>query len=104
MSEIFINYAGVMNVEEALQAADQAIQTLLGDIDHTVQTQLMPTWLGASADAYTVCQGKWGADMAQMQQTLSAYAPTLSQMRENYFNTDHNLALQWENIAPPGPG
>jgi WXG100 family type VII secretion target len=103
MTEIFVNYAAVQNVEEALQQADLAIGTLLGDIDNTVQTQLNPTWLGTSAAAYQDCQGRWSADMANMQNILKQYAPTLSQMRENYFNTDHNLAIQWEQLTPPGP-
>jgi WXG100 family type VII secretion target len=103
MTEIYINYAGVQNFEEALQQADQAIGTLLDDISQTVQTQLNPTWLGVSATAFGDCQGRWNADMGNMQAILSQFAPTLSQIRENYFNTDHNLAIQWENLTPPGP-
>jgi WXG100 family type VII secretion target len=97
---IFVNYAAVQNMEEALQAADSSIQTLFNDINTTVQQQLMPTWLGASADAYSVCQGRWEADLGAMQAILGQYAPTLSQMKENYFNTDRNLAIQWENLTP----
>jgi WXG100 family type VII secretion target len=99
MTEIYVNYAGVQDMEDALQMADQAIGTILGDLIPTYNA-LEATWTGSSYNAYAGCQSACNNDMTAMGQILTQYNATLSQMKENYFNTDRNLAIAWEGITP----
>jgi WXG100 family type VII secretion target len=97
VTEIYVNYAGVENVEELLQQANQAIVALLENVQGTV-SKLQPYWAGPSNDEYQIRQAKWTADMADMQQILVRYNSTLSDLKYNYFTTDRNLAIQWSQL------
>jgi WXG100 family type VII secretion target len=99
MTEIYVNYSGVENMEEALAQANAAISQILTDLQPTY-TALENTWTGTSYNAYVNCQTACTNDMNSMGQILVTYNQTLSNMKENYFNTDRNLALAWEGITP----
>jgi WXG100 family type VII secretion target len=95
--DIFVNYGQVQNVEDILAACDNAVGTILQEIETAVQP-MIASWLGSSVDAYGQIQAKWNADTSDMQNILSQYGPTLAEMKDNYANTDNGLALEWAAI------
>jgi WXG100 family type VII secretion target len=95
--DIYVNYGQVNDVEDALNAATNAVSRILDEINTAVQP-LIASWEGSSQDAYRQVQQKWNADTTDMQTLLAKYAPTLDEMKVNYGNTDNNLALQWSGI------
>jgi WXG100 family type VII secretion target len=96
--DIYVNYGSVNDVEDALQAATNAVSRILDQINSAVGP-LVSSWQGSSQDAYSQIQAKWNSDTTDMQTLLSQYAPTLDEMKTNYGNTDNNLALQWSQIS-----
>ena len=95
---IYVNYSGVTDVVDVLNASTTAISQILDHINTAVQT-LQGSWEGSSMDAYGQVQTKWNADMADMQGMVQKYGPTLDEMSGNYSQTDNNLALQWSGIG-----
>jgi WXG100 family type VII secretion target len=95
--DIYVDYGGVANVEDVLKSCDQAVQTVLDEVNTAIQPMLH-SWQGSSQDAYTQIQAKWNQDLGDMQTVLNKYAPTLDEMKINYGTTDNNLALQWSQI------
>jgi WXG100 family type VII secretion target len=96
---IYVNYSGVSNVYEALEIATTAMQSVFNELQDTVQTQLMPTWSGASESEYTQVQTRWNNDMQAMQSLLTQYRGTLDEITVNYSSTDNQLALQWSSLG-----
>jgi 6 kDa early secretory antigenic target len=94
---IYVNYANVDNVGQALQDADAQIQRVLAQLQDTIQP-LRATWSGASEAEYVQVQARWNSDLSQMNALLSRYTSTLDEMKINYGNTDNNLAFQWQAI------
>ncbi|HEY1702845.1 MAG TPA: WXG100 family type VII secretion target [Trebonia sp.] len=95
--DIYVNYSGVNDVEDALNDATQAVGKILGEIQSAVGP-LTANWEGSSVDAYAQIQTKWNSDITDMQACLAKYAPTLDEMKLNYSNTDNSLALSWSQI------
>ncbi len=96
--DIYVNYGSVNDVEDALQAATNAVSQILDSIN-TAVGPLVASWQGSSQDAYSQIQTKWNSDTTDMQNLLSQYAPTLDEIKTNYGSTDNNLALQWSAIT-----
>jgi WXG100 family type VII secretion target len=95
--DIFVNYSGVNDVEDALRNCDQAVGQILDQVNTAIQP-MMSSWQGSSQEAYGQVQTKWNSDLTDMQNVLGQYAPTLEEMKLNYGNTDNSLALQWSAI------
>lgn len=95
---VYMNYAQVENVEEALTDATQSIGQVLEELQTTIGT-LQGSWSGASETEYTAAQTRWNSDMAQMGAILSKYNVTLGNMKYNTSNTDQGLAMQWQQIT-----
>jgi WXG100 family type VII secretion target len=96
--DIFVNYGGVQDVEDALQDCDKAVGQILDQVNTAIQP-MMSSWQGSSQEAYGQVQTKWNSDLSDMQNVLAQYAPTLDEMKINYGTTDNNLALQWSQIS-----
>ena len=96
--DIFVNYGGVQDVEDALQDCDKAVGQILDQVNTAIQP-MMSSWQGSSQEVYGQVQTKWNSDLSDMQNVLSQYAPTLDEMKISYGTTDNNLALQWSQIS-----
>ena len=95
---IYVNYGHVDNVEQALTDATQQVQNVLDNLQAVVNS-LRGSWAGVSEDEYEPVQTRFNNDMAGMQAALAKYNSTLSDMKWNTFNTDQNLAFQWQQIT-----
>ncbi|SRR6266566_3757373 len=95
--DIYVDYGRVADVEDVLNACDNAVGRVLDEINAAVGP-LISSWEGSSQDVYQQVQAKWASDTQDMQNVLQQYAPTLDEMKINYGTTDNDLALQWSQI------
>ena len=96
--DIYVNYPNVFNMQDVLNAADNSINMVLGELYDAINP-LQATWSGASATEYGNLQTRWTNDVNSMQGLLGTYASTLDEMTVNYSSTDNNLAMQWGDIT-----
>jgi WXG100 family type VII secretion target len=95
---ISVNYGPTNDVYDSLVNADQAISSVLSELESAINP-LIGTWEGISSDAWQSIQNGWNDKIAQMNQDLVSNAGILSEMTTNYSTTDNNLALQWQDIT-----
>jgi WXG100 family type VII secretion target len=98
MADIHVHYEGVDNAGEALGAATKAIESVLHELETTLN-QVRNEWYGNSSDQYTVQQGNWNNAAGDMETQLGKNTVNLAAIRENYSNTDNGLALTWQEIG-----
>jgi WXG100 family type VII secretion target len=95
---ISVNYGPTNDVYDSLVHADQAIGSVLSELESAINP-LIGTWEGIASDAWQSIQNGWNDKIAQMNQDLASNAGILSEMTTNYSTTDNNLALQWQDIT-----
>jgi WXG100 family type VII secretion target len=103
MTEIYVNYGRVDDVEMALADANLTIATILDELQDAIQP-LRATWAGCSESEYEGVQLRWNDDINGMTACLATYNNVLGEMKINYSQTDGGLALQWQEITLPPAG
>lgn len=98
MADIHVHYEGIDNAGEALGAATKAIESVLEELNTTLN-QVRNQWYGNSSDQYTVQQTNWNTAAQDMGTQLAKNTVNLAAIRENYSNTDNGLALTWQEIG-----
>jgi WXG100 family type VII secretion target len=96
---ISVNYGPTNDVYDALVHADQAIGTVLSELEQAINQLLVNSWEGISRDAWASIQQGWNNRLSDMNADLGNNASILSEMTTNYSTTDNNLAVQWQGIT-----
>jgi len=93
-NSIYVNYAGVGNVVDIVQQANNTINSAFDNLENEL-APLRATWSGASDQEFTAFSARYNNDYANMQAILPKITQAIGDMSDNYSTTDNRLASQW---------
>lgn len=82
MTESFVDYGRVADLEQVLFDAYNTIAQIISDTEAAI-SKLEDTWSGNSQEEYQGVQQRWMFDIQLMNEALGEYIGTFSQMATN---------------------
>lgn len=92
------------HMEQAVVAMKQISTVIDGKLDELRKELFEVKWVGSSEQAWRAHQANWDAAIKELNDLLNMIAVKVGQARQNYLDTEREVAKSWNNASVGGGG